>query len=131
MPKVIDFQAYRRETIARDAVAGAPCELQEDSGLVQIRRASARKELAMLLDVINERIELVQQSGGPVDTFRQELQAEQPLIDQFHALCPPSSAPYSGQFSQSMAMLTSEQAQTKNNMMERLRALSERIHHQN
>ena len=128
MPKVIDFQARRSVKIATDAVAGAPCELQEeDSGLVQIHRTKARRELAGLLDEINERFEHVQQSGGTVDTFRQELQAEQPLIDEFHALCPPSSAPYSGQLSQSMAMLTTAQANTKNEMLARLRALSERI----
>ncbi len=128
MPKVLDFQARRAVALAIAAVAGAPSELQdEDSGLVQIHRTSARRELALLLDEIDARIERVQRSGQAVDHFRQELQAEQPSMDEFYALCPPSSAPYSGQLSQSMAMLTTQQAEAKNEMLARLRALSERI----
>jgi hypothetical protein len=89
----------------------APAELALDSGLVQIHRANARAELSSVFGAINERIAELEKLEYAVDTFRQQLLAEQPQIDQFHALCLAPTNPHSGRLSDSMAMLTLEQAQ--------------------
>ncbi|HEY9792380.1 MAG TPA: hypothetical protein V6D22_18405 [Candidatus Obscuribacterales bacterium] len=122
--KIGDFRAKRDAQQIAAGIGAAPCD-SEASPIKQVHRASARRQLEERLALVEEQLTLLEKNGVSVEEFRKSLAAEQPLIDQFNRLIPPTSRPYSPRMSDSMAMLSEDEYVDATRPMDNLKALAE------